>query len=124
VPAPAPPVSPASHGWSPVVFWVSAGATAILLGTAIGLGVDTLSFKNGTYDVAPASQQPADYSDGVGRMNRTNILLACAGAGAVFTVVTGLWLTDWHGGKDAQSASTRASLVLGPGSLQLAGTFR
>ena len=128
-PAPAPHLAPAAssshgHGWSPVVFWVSAGATAILLGTAIGLGVDTLSFKSGTYDVAPASQQPADYSDGVDRMNRTNILFACAGAGAVFTAVTGLWLTDWHGGKAPPTAPTGASLVLGPGSLELAGTFR
>jgi hypothetical protein len=126
-PPPAPPPHPApapSQGWSPVVFWVSAGATAILLGTAIGLGIDTVSFKSGTYDVAPAAQQPADFSDGVGRMNRTNIFFALAGAGAAFTAVTGIWLTDWHGGRDAHAASAGASLVLGPGSLQLAGTFR
>ncbi len=119
-PAPGPAPAP-SLGWSPVVFWVSAGATTILLGTAIGLGIDTLSFKSGTYDVAPAAQQPADYSDGVGRMNRTNVFFALAGAGAAFTAVTGIWLTDWHG---SHSDARTASLVLGPGSLTLAGTFR
>ncbi len=72
--------------------------------------------------MAPASQQPADYSDGVGRMNRTNVFFALAGAGAAFTTVTGIWLTDWHGGHSAAPAG--ASLVVGPGSLQLAGTFR
>jgi hypothetical protein len=118
--APAPAPSP-PHGWSPAVFYVSAGATAVLLGTAIGLGIDTLSFKSGTYDVAPASQQAADYSDGVGRMNRTNILFACAGAAGLFTAITGLWLTDWHGGRASPAA---ASLALGPGSLELHGTFR
>jgi len=106
---------------SPLVFYFSPGATAILLGTALGFGIDTLSFKSGTYDVAPASQQPADYSDGVGRMNRTNVFFALAGAGAAFTAVTGIWLTDWHGG---HSGAASASLVVGPGSLQLAGTFR
>jgi hypothetical protein len=121
-PAPAPPASPASHGWSPVVFWVSSGVTAALLGTAIGLGVDTLSFKNGTYDNdAPGPSQLADYNDGVGRMTRTNIMFAIAGAGAVFTAVTAIWLTDWHG--HGRSATT-ASLGLGPGSLQLVGAFR
>jgi tetratricopeptide (TPR) repeat protein len=120
-PAPAPPPSPSSHGWSPVVFYVSAGVTAALLGTAIGLGVDTLSFKSGTYDGASAGpQQLADYDDGVARMNRTNVMFAIAGAGAVFTAVTGIWLTDWHGGGRA----TTASLGAGPGSLQLYGTFR
>jgi hypothetical protein len=122
--SPPPPPSP-SHGWSPVVFWISAGTTAALLGTAIGLGVDTLSFKNGTYDSAPASQQPADYSNGVGRMNRTNILFGCAGAAAVFTAVTGIWLTSWHGSHAAPpDAPATATLALGPGSLQLLGTFR
>ena len=118
--APAPAATPA-HGWSPVVFYVSAGATAVLLGTAIGLGIDTLSFKSGTYDIAPASQQPADYSEGVGRMNRTNILFACAGAASLFTAITGIWLTDWHGGHAAPST---ASLAVGPGSLELRGSFR
>ncbi len=120
VPAPAPPSSAASHGWSPVVFYVSAGVTAALLGTAIGLGVDTLSFKSGTYDNATGPQQLADYNDGVGRMNRTNVMFAIAGAGAVFTAVTAIWLTDWHG----DGRATTASLGAGPGSLQLYGTFR
>jgi hypothetical protein len=95
--------------------------TAVLLGTAIGLGVDTLSFKSGTYDNASAGpQQLADYDDGVGRMNRTNVMFAIAGAGAVFTAVTAIWLTDWHGAAHA----TTASLGVGAGSLQLYGTFR
>jgi hypothetical protein len=126
-PTPAPPPSPApgapspaSHGWSPIVFWVSAGLTAAALGTAIGFGVDTVSFRNGTYASAPPSQQPADYSDGVGRMNRTNVVFGVAGAGAVFTAVTAIWLTDWHG----HDASATARLGVGPGTLTLAGTFR
>jgi hypothetical protein len=123
-PAPPPPAPAHAHGWSPVVFVVSAGATAALLATAIGLGLDTLSFKSGTYDVAPPSQQPADYSDGVGRMNRTNILFACAGVGAIFTTVTGLWLTDWHGDRGRAASSAAATLAVGPGSFELRGRFR
>ena len=104
-----------------MVFDVSAGVTAALLGTAIGLGVDTLSFKSGTYDNASAGpQQLSAYDDGVGRMNRTNVMFAIAGAGAAFTAVTAIWLTDWHGGGRA----TTASLGVGPGSLELDGTFR
>lgn len=122
-PAPAPAPSPTSHGWSPVVFYVSAGLTVALLGTAIGLGIDTLSFKSGTYDNAAAGpQQLAEYDDGVGRMNRTNVMFAVAGAGAVFTAVTAIWLTDWHG--HGSRSTTAASLGLGPGSLELRGTFR
>jgi hypothetical protein len=121
-PAPVPVTSSSSHGWSPVVFWVSAGVTAAVLGTAIGLGVDTLSFRNGTYANDPAGpQQLADYNDGVGRMTRTNVMFAIAGAGAAFTAVTAIWLTDWHG---HGASSSTASLGLGLGSLQLVGTFR
>jgi hypothetical protein len=52
-------------------------------------------------------------------MQRTNFLLAISGAAAVFTAATAIWLTDWHGGKEG-----RAAVGLGPGSLQIAGTFR
>jgi hypothetical protein len=54
-------------------------------------------------------------------MNRTNILFACAGAAGLFTAITGLWLTDWHGG---HASPVAARLAWGPGSFELHGSFR
>jgi hypothetical protein len=99
-----------------VVFWAGAGFTALATAATIASGVDTLSFRSGTYD---ASQTTANYNAGRDRMDRTNVCLAVAIAGAAFTGVTALWLVDWHGSRE-----THAALGVGPGALQLAGTFR
>ena len=78
--------------------------------------VDTASFR-AAYDSEPRSQQVNDYSTGVGKMQLTNVLFGAAGLGAAFTAAAAIWMVDWHA-----SASTHVGL--GPGSIQLAGSFR
>jgi hypothetical protein len=109
VPAPA-------RGWSPAVFWTGATITFLTTAATIGSGVDTLSFRSGTYYPNPTT---ANYDTGVRKMERTNFLLAFSIAAGAFTGAAGLWLVDWHG-----AAGTRTSLVVVPGAIGLGGTFR
>jgi hypothetical protein len=58
----------------------------------------------------------ADYSTGVSKMDRTNVLLVAGGVVGAFAAVSAVWLVDWHGGA--------AKVGAGPGTIELAGAFR
>jgi hypothetical protein len=126
-----PPEAKPATGWSPTVFWVGLGLTAVATGVAVWSGVDTLQEKR-NYDANP-SQESLD--SGKGKQLRTNIFLGVAGGLALFTAVTGLFLVSWKGAEDPPN---RGSPVhhppldlgmsfahdLGPWFLTARGTFR
>jgi hypothetical protein len=104
-PPPGPPPKPAiepppdrgsSGGWSPAVFWVGAGLTAVATGLAVWSGVDTLQSRT-AYDTSP-SQEALD--EGRGKQTRTNVFIGVAGGLALLTAVTGIFLVDWKGAED------------------------
>lgn len=117
-PAPAPTLPAASRPWSPAVFWTGAGIAALSTAATLWSGAETVSFKSNTYDASPTL---ANYHTGVHDMQRTNLLLGISVLAGVFTGATALWLVDWHG---SHSDAPRASLVIAPGALGLAGSFR
>jgi hypothetical protein len=87
------------QGWSPAVFVVALGATAVLGGVTIWSGVDTLN--NPGKDAVREQCQglgtdcPA-YQEGRSKQLRTNVLIGVtSGLGAV-TAIVGLFLTDWQ----------------------------
>jgi hypothetical protein len=122
-PLPAPAPTPAS-GWSPAVVWVGAGVTVLSTAATIWSGIDTVSFKNNTYDANPTTP---NYDTGRGKMQRTNGLLILSILGGGFTGAAAIWLVDWHGPHETRPHETgglAASLVATPGAIELTGTFR
>ena len=90
-PVEAPP--PVAHRpFSPTVFWVAAGATAVATGLAIWSGVDTQS------GVAAYNAHPTldGYNTGHGKEIRTDIFIGVASALAVGTAALGIFGTNWH----------------------------
>lgn len=90
-----------SHGFSPVVFWIGAGATAVLGGVTVWSGIDTIN--NPGKDKVQANCIDTScgyYQSGRDRQLRTNILIGATGAVGAATAVVGLFLTDWGGHKE------------------------
>ena len=95
------------QGWSPAVFFVALGATAVLGGVTIWSGVDTLN-NPGQDGVREKCQglgtDCPEYQDGLSKQLRTNVLIGVtSGLGAV-TAIVGLFLTDWQPDEPAKPA--------------------
>jgi hypothetical protein len=97
-------------GWSPVVFWLSAGATLAAGGVTAWSGLDTVN-NPGTDRVkkecAAGDENCALYQDGRARQVRTNVLIGVTGGLAVATGLLGALAIDWGGGSPSDTARTR-----------------
>jgi hypothetical protein len=110
-PQPTGPAEPdASSGWSPAVFFVALGATAVLGGVTIWSGVDTLN-SPGEESVREACRglgtDCPEYQTGLEKELRTNVLIAATAGIGVLTGVIGLFLTDWGSGEEGAEAAVR-----------------
>ncbi len=95
-----------SGGWSPAVFWVGAGLTAVAGGVTIWSGVDTLNNPGADRVRDECQGQGEDcqlYKDGVAKQNRTNILIGVTGVLGVATILVGALATDWSGGNSDEA---------------------
>jgi hypothetical protein len=121
-----------SSGWSPAVFIVGLGATAVLGGITIWSGVDTLN-NPGADAVREAcrglGETCPEYEQGLANETRTNALIGVTAGVGVLTAIVGLFLTDW-GGSDDAAAETEASARNGvrvmparDGTIGIAATF-
>lgn len=99
-----------SSGWSPGVFWVGAGLTAVLGGVTLWSGLDTV--KNPGEDEVrdSCSNNQADcrdlYDDGRKRQSRTNVLLGVTAGVGLATIIIGAAATDW--GDEGEQPETLA----------------
>lgn len=109
-PPPAPPQEEKSKGWSPVVFWISAGATVAAGGVTAWSGIDTVNNpgKERVQNECAAHDENCElYKEGRAKQARTNVLLGVTGAMAVATGLIGALAIDWVGGKSSESAEAR-----------------
>lgn len=124
-----------SSGWSPAVFFVGAGLTAVAGGVTIWSGIDTVN-NPGTEAVerecAGEGESCQLYQEGLSKQRRTNVLIGVTAGLGVATALVGLLATDWSGGKSAAAPSAkleRPRLDIGPwatldaGGLQAFGRF-
>ena len=99
-----------SDGWSPVVFWLSAGATLAAGGVTAWSGIDTVN-NPGTDRVKKecraGDENCALYQDGRSRQLRTNVMIGVTGGLAVATGLLGALAIDWGGGSPSDTARTR-----------------
>jgi len=103
-----PEVNDKKSGWSPVVFYVGAGVTAVLAGVTVWSGVDTLNNPGKERVRNECSSEDCQlYQDGLGRQHRTNALIGVTlGVGAA-TALVGLLATDWSGSRAAPQDSAK-----------------
>lgn len=125
-----------SGGWSPTVFYVGAGLTAVLGGITVWSGIDTVN-NPGADKVREAcdNHQPNCndlYEQGHSKQTRTNVLIGATSAVGVATVLIGVLATDWSSGKSAPAESgkvARPRVSVAPwasfdgGGLQAVGRF-
>lgn len=128
-----------SSGWSPAVFWTGAALTAGGVGASIALGVRATN--NPGKDAVIANCESGDercpeYVEGRRNQTIANVAIGATAAVGVFTIITGIWLTNWGGKEKSDSAdvwsagrpgarvSVRPLLSIGNGAfLGAEGTF-
>jgi hypothetical protein len=97
-----------SGGWSPAVFWIGAGLTAVAGGITVWSGVDTMN-DPGAERVRDECAGQGDacelYQTGVAKQNRTNVLIGATAGLGVVTILVGALATDWSGGKSSSERS-------------------
>lgn len=126
-----------SGGWSPTVFYVGAGLTAVLGGVTVWSGIDTVNnpgadrVKKECGDLMQREDCEL-YKEGLSKQRRTNVLIGVTAGVGVGTALVGLLLTDWSGGKseaDKAAKRLRPSVAVAPyagvdgGGLQAVGRF-
>ena len=98
-------------GWSPTVFYVGAGLTAVLGGVTVWSGIDTVNNPGAERVKKECGDQGegcALYQEGVSKQRRTNILIGVTAGVGVGTLLVGLFATDWSGGKQKPAQDTTA----------------
>jgi hypothetical protein len=125
-----------SSGWSPTVFYVGAGLTAVLGGITVWSGLDTVN-NPGTERVknecGTQGESCALYQEGLSKQRRTNVLIGVTAGVGVGTLLVGLLATDWGSGKkpaeDKADFRVRPRVAVAPwasldgGGLQAVGRF-
>lgn len=115
---PAPPadqgVTVEPSGWSPAVFWVGVGLTAVAGGVTAWSGIDTQKHPGADNVRAACSSGSPDcqslYQDGRDRQSRTNILAGTTAGLGVVTILIGAFATDWSGGGASAKAKSSAAI--------------
>jgi hypothetical protein len=88
-------------GLPPVIFWVGAGATVILAGAGITLGILTKNehddFTSAGCDKTNASGCSDKRSTGIALMATADTAFGLAALAGIATAVIGVGFTDWKG---------------------------
>jgi hypothetical protein len=122
---PAPPQPPpvtnpdhdsvAKKGWSPTIFYVGLGLTAVVGGITVWSGLDTVNNPGADKVKASCDAHQDDcndlYQQGRSKQTRTNVLIGATGVVGAATILIGVLATDWSGGKSAPAADKSAKLL-------------
>jgi hypothetical protein len=120
--APKDVAAPESSGFSPALFYVGLGATAVLAGATVWSGLDTNSARE-DFDKNP-SRDALD--EGESKQSRTNLLLGTTAVVGVATGVIGAFFTDFSGKKAPKEPvddEVSLGVRLAPGYVSLSGKF-
>ncbi len=101
-------------GWSPVVFWTSLGVTVAGGAASTFLGLRALN-EPGREAVRDSCRAfvgtPTDcpaYKEGRSNQMQATVAFAATSAVGVFTIITGLFLTDWESADSTVDSARRA----------------
>lgn len=104
-------------GWSPAVFWVGAGVTAAAGAATIGLGINAINNpgRQAVIDECGDERENCDlYKQGVRNQTYATVAACTTAAAGVFTIITGVWLTNWSGGEQESLAYRSGDLSIQP----------
>lgn len=104
-------------GWSPAVFWVGAGVTVAAGAATVGLGINAINNPGRDTVIEECGDQGEDcpeYKQGVKNQTYATVAACTTAAAGVFTIITGVWLTDWSGGKKETIAYRSGDLSIQP----------
>lgn len=94
-------------GWSPAVFWTGVGVTAVGIGVSTWLGVKAIN-EPGVEAVEEKCVglgfDCPEWQEGKANERNANIAVGATAAVGAFTIITGIWLTDWSGGSDEDAS--------------------
>lgn len=113
-------------GWSPAVFWTSFGLTAVGVAVTTGLGVNAMN--NPGQERVKSECDSQNYQDcelyrqGVANQTAANVAGGMTAALGAFTIVTGIWLTNWSGKKKEKSPAAGEAWSLRAGSFRIRPT--
>lgn len=123
-------------GWSPTIFFVGAGLTAVLGGITVWSGIDTVKHPGAERVKSECGTQGEAcplYQDGLSKQRRTNVLIGVTAGVGVATALVGILATDWSGGKENHQEKAASRLrprvdvapwaSLDGGGLQAVGRF-
>lgn len=97
-----------SKGWSPAVFWTGTVLTVGGLGTSVALGVRALNNpgKQAVIDNCEQGDRSCpEFKQGQANQTAATVAIGATSAIGLFTIITGIWLTDW-GGKETKDQSS------------------
>lgn len=95
-------------GWSPVVFWSGLGVTVAggVASTFLGLRALNEPGKETVQRVCQGQGTSCpEYQQGRRNQSQATIAIAATSAVGVFTIITGLFLTDWSGDDTARDSA-------------------
>ncbi len=100
-------------GWSPVVFWVGLGATAVLGGVTVWSGLDTranpgVDAVKEACDSGNAARCNSLYDQGQAAEVRTNVLAGVTAGVGLATILVGVLATDWRGTEESAKGPKQA----------------
>lgn len=101
------PPEPQPSGLSPVVTYIGAGVTVALAGVFVWSLLDTGSAS----DDYQANPTRAGFDDGQGRVLRTGILGAAAGAAGVATLIIAIAATNWESDADDEDRASMPAFL-------------
>lgn len=99
-PSPEAPKPKAGSGWSPTVFWVGVGLTAVLGGVTIWSGVDTVNNPGKARlksECDAGDTSCPTYQTALAHQTRTNVLIGATAGAGVATILIGTLATNWSG---------------------------
>jgi len=125
-----------TSGWSPTIFFVGAGLTAVLGGVTVWSGIDTVKHPGADRVKKECGTQGEScqlYQDGLSKQRRTNVLIGVTAGVGLATALVGVLATDWTGGKKSREEKAASRLrprvdvapwaSLDAGGLQAVGRF-
>lgn len=97
-----------SRGWPKAIFWTGAGLTAAGTVTTIALGIRAVNEPGADAVRENCNGDPdcPEYQEGLRNQTMANVALGTTAVIGVFTLVTGIWITDWGGGEPKLASGT------------------
>lgn len=104
---PAPKDRGPSRGWPKAIFWTGVGLTAVGTGASVALGVRAINEPgaDAVRENCGTSTNCPEYQQGLANQTMANVAIGATAAIGVFTLITGIWLTDWSSGEKPKQAA-------------------